>query len=116
MYQNRVKLIGKRRACKEVDAPVKKTSTNANKSSFPKFFMIGFTPRKNAEMKIPKSSVVKLCMPVSSCKIICGIPFAADYLPLLYDVNFHMAIPICYSRCIITIRANRRIEKNYMKE
>lgn len=45
-------------------------------------------------MKIPKSSVVKLCMPVSSCKIICGIPFADDYLPLLYDINFHMAIPI----------------------
>ena len=48
-------------------------------------------------MKIPKSSVVKLCMPVSSCKIICGIPFAADYLPLLYDINFHTAIPICLS-------------------
>lgn len=65
-------------------------------------------------MKIPKSCVVKLCMPVSSCKIICGIPFVADYLPLLYDINFHMAIPICHSRCIITIHANCRIEENYM--
>lgn len=114
MYQNRVKLIGKRRACKEVDAPVEKNIHQCKQKQFSEIFHDWFYTKKNAEMKIPKSSVVKLCMPVSSCKIICGIPFAADYLPLLYDINFHMAIPICYSRCIITIHANRRIAKNYM--
>ena len=46
MYQNRVKLIGKRRACKEVDAPVEKNIHQCKQKQFSEIFHAWFYTKK----------------------------------------------------------------------
>ena len=46
MYQNRVKLIGKRRACKEVDPPVEKNIHQCKQKQFSEIFHDWFYTKK----------------------------------------------------------------------